>query len=87
MLIHKFLNKDTYIFPYEAPLIILDRKSAVCMTKNGKDTKHNVSATMYDPVILPVSVKSCQLEPEKSIKWFLVLILACIKRSVTGASL
>ena len=40
MLIHEFLNKDPYIFPEEAPLIILDINSAVCMAKNGKDTKH-----------------------------------------------
>ena len=28
------------MIPEHAPLIILDRKSAVCMSKNGKDTKH-----------------------------------------------
>ena len=26
--------------PKEAPLIVLDSKSAMCMAKNGKDTKH-----------------------------------------------
>ena len=26
--------------PEEAPLIVLDSKSAMCMAKNGKDTKH-----------------------------------------------
>ena len=40
MLTHEFLNKDTDIFPLEAPLIILYRKSDVCMDNNGKDTKH-----------------------------------------------
>ena len=40
MLIHEFLNKDPDIVPEEAPLIILDSKSAVCMDKIGKDTKH-----------------------------------------------
>ena len=40
VLIHEFLNKGPYIVPYEAPLIILDSKSAVCMANNGKDTKH-----------------------------------------------
>ena len=40
MLIHEFLNKDTDIVPEEAPIIILDSKSNVCMAKNGKDTKH-----------------------------------------------
>ena len=40
MLIHELMSKDSYIVPEEASLIILDIKSAVCMTKNGKDTKH-----------------------------------------------
>ena len=40
MLIHEFLNEDTDMFPKEAPLIVLDRKSAMCIAKNGKDTKH-----------------------------------------------
>ena len=37
MLIHEFLNKDPYIFPEEAPMIILDSKSDVCIANNGKD--------------------------------------------------
>ena len=40
MLIHELLNKHPYIFPEEAPLIILDRNYAACMSKNGKDNKH-----------------------------------------------
>ena len=40
MLIHEFLNKDPYVIPEEDPLIILDRKSAVYMAKNVRDTKH-----------------------------------------------
>ena len=40
MLIHESLNKDPYIFPEEALLIILDRKSAICMDNNGKDINH-----------------------------------------------
>ena len=40
ILIHELLNKDPYIVPEEAPIIILDIKSDVCMAKNGKDTKH-----------------------------------------------
>ena len=36
----EFLNKGPDIDPEEAPLIILDSKSDVCMAKNGKDTKH-----------------------------------------------
>ena len=40
MLIHELLNKDPDIIPEKAPLIVLDSKSAMCMAKNGKDTKH-----------------------------------------------
>ena len=40
MLIHDFLNKDPDIVPEEAPLIVLDSKSAMCMAKNGRDNKH-----------------------------------------------
>ena len=40
MLIHELLNKDPDIVPEEAPLIFLDSKSAMCMVKNGKNTKH-----------------------------------------------
>ena len=40
MLIHEFLNKDPDIVPEEAPLIVLDSKSAIFMANNGKDTPH-----------------------------------------------
>ena len=40
MLVHEFLNEDPKMVPKEAPLIVLDSKSAMCMAKNGKDTKH-----------------------------------------------
>ena len=40
MLILDLLNKDPDIVPEEAPLIVLDSKSSMCMAKNGKDTKH-----------------------------------------------
>ena len=40
MLILEFLNKDPDIVPEEDPLIVLYSKSAICMAKNGKDTKH-----------------------------------------------
>ena len=39
MLIHEFLNKGPDIVPDEAPLILLDSTSAMCMADNGKDTK------------------------------------------------
>ena len=41
MLIHDFLNDDPDMVPKEALFIILDIKSAMCMAKNGKNTKHN----------------------------------------------
>ena len=35
--------------PKEAPLIVLDSKSAMCMANNGQDTKHtrNISRRMH----------------------------------------
>ena len=49
MLIHEFQNKDPDMFPKEAPLIVLGSKSAMCMAKNCKDTKHtrHISKKMY----------------------------------------
>ena len=38
MLVHELLNEDPDMA--EAPLIVLDSKLAMCMAKNGKDTKH-----------------------------------------------
>ena len=40
MLIYELLNKDPYIVPEEALLIILDRKFSVCKAKNDKHTNH-----------------------------------------------
>ena len=40
MLIHELLNEDPDMVPKYAPLIVLDSKSAMCMAKNGKDTKY-----------------------------------------------
>ena len=39
MLFHEILNEDPDLVPKEAPLIVLDSKSAMCMAKNGRDTK------------------------------------------------
>ena len=33
-------DKDPDMVPKEAPLIVLDSKSAMCMANNGRDTKH-----------------------------------------------
>ena len=40
MLIGELLNKDPDIVPEEDPLIVFDNKSAMCMAKDVKDTKH-----------------------------------------------
>ena len=40
MLIHELLNKNKYIVPEEAPIIILDSNYDVCMAKSGKDTNN-----------------------------------------------
>ena len=40
ILVHELFNEDPDMVPKETPLIVLDRKSAMCMDKNGRDTKH-----------------------------------------------
>ena len=40
MLVHEFLNEDPDMVPKEDPLIVLDKKYAMFMAKNGNDTKH-----------------------------------------------
>ena len=40
ILIHELLNEDPDMVPKEAPLIVLNGKSAMCMAKNGRDTKY-----------------------------------------------
>ena len=40
MLIHELLSKDPDIVIEEAPLIILDINSAVCLTNNGKNNNY-----------------------------------------------
>ena len=49
VLIHEFLNRDPDLVPEEAPLIILDSNSAVCMAKNDRDTEHirNIPRRMH----------------------------------------
>ena len=49
MLIHVLLNWYTDKVPVEATLTILNRKSAVCMVKNGKDT--NTKCTLLEEYI------------------------------------
>ena len=40
MLVHELSNEDPDMVPKEAPLIVLNSKSTMCMAMNGKDTKH-----------------------------------------------
>ena len=40
MLVHELLNEYPDMVTKEASLIVLDSKSAMCMAKNGSDTKH-----------------------------------------------
>ena len=49
MLVHELLNEDPDMVPKEAPLIVLDRKYAMCMAKNGKDIKNtrHISRIMH----------------------------------------
>ena len=49
VLFHEFLNKDPDIVQEEAPLIVLGRKSDICMADNGKDNKHtrHISRRMH----------------------------------------
>ena len=65
MIVHKFLNKDTDIVPEEAPMIFLDSKSAMCMAKNGMNTKHtrNIARIMH----LVRNVEKCKMH---KIDWF-----------------
>ena len=46
---NEFLNKYLDVVPEQAHIIILDKKSSVCMSKNGNDTKHtiHISRTMH----------------------------------------
>ena len=49
MLVAELLNEDPDMVTKEAPLIVLDRKSAMYMAKNGKDIKHtrHIARRMY----------------------------------------
>ena len=49
MLIHEFLNKDPAIVPEEAPLILLDSKTAMFMDKNGEDKKKHKAHCKDNP--------------------------------------
>ena len=40
MLVAELFNEDPDMVPKEAPLIVLDSKSAMCIAKNCRDTKH-----------------------------------------------
>ena len=54
-----FWNKDPDIIPEEAPLIILDSKSAVCIAKNGKYAKHTMQISRI--VQLVINGNKCKM--------------------------
>ena len=49
MLIHKLLNKEPDIVTEEAPLIVLNGNSSMCMTNNSENTKRtrHTASTMH----------------------------------------
>ena len=59
MLTHELLENNPDIVPEEAPLIILDSKCAVCMDKNGKDTKHTRNITRKVHFLGMVKISKC----------------------------
>ena len=59
VLIHELLNKDPYIVPGEAPLILLDSKSYVFIDKNGKGTKHTIHTASR--IHLVRNVEKCKI--------------------------
>ena len=60
MLIHELLNKDPDIVPEEAPLIVLDIKSAMCMGMNGSNTKH--TRRIARRLLLLRNVEKCKMQ-------------------------
>ena len=60
MLINELLSKDPDIVPEEVPLIILDIKYAVCISNNGKYTKHTMHIARR--IHLVTNGEKCQLQ-------------------------
>ena len=50
ILINELLNEDPYMVPKEDPLIVLDRKSAMCMANNVRIL--NIPDTLQEECIL-----------------------------------
>ena len=42
ILYNELMDKDPEVVPEQAPLVLLDRKSSVCMAKSIKGTKHTI---------------------------------------------
>ena len=55
---------DPDIVPEEDPLIVLDSKSSICMSNNGKDNKHtsHIARRMY-------FVRNCENFKMHKIEW------------------
>ena len=58
------MNKDPYIVPGEALIIILDGRYPLCVAKNGKDTKHT-----RDIAKIMNFVRNCEMCKMHKIDW------------------
>ena len=45
------MNKDPYVVPEQAHLIILDIMLSICIAKNGKDTKHIIRISRRNKIL------------------------------------
>ena len=60
MINNELLNKDPDVVPEQAPLIILVRKSAICVDGNIKDTKH--TRHIFRRIHLLINGEECNLQ-------------------------
>ena len=60
MLINALLNKGPDIVPEEAPTIVLDSKSDMCMSNNGKDIRHTRHIAMIMHLVR--NEKKCKMQ-------------------------
>ena len=63
MINNELMNKDPYVVPEQTSIIIFDRKSAVCIEKNGKDTKH----TRHISIIMKYVINGEELNLNKTV--------------------
>ena len=66
---NEFLNKNAYLVPEQAPLIILGIKSAVCMARNSKDAKYWFQMTLYKISLVNIT----KWNKKSPVLWFMFL--------------